>query len=213
MNCPSVGPCTGAVLQEQAAPAWVPHGVTSPASKPALAWASPSTGLQVLAGAYSSAGSPWGHSFRHPPAPVWDPFHRLLVDICCTVDLHGLQEKNLPHHDLSSQTVRKDSAPASRAPPSPCFFTDLVVCRFVSFTSSNSSLFAAVSLQFLLPLLKYVVTEVPPPLLIGLALLSGGSVLEPAGTSFIRHGASFWQLPTEATPVVPQLPKPCHANP
>jgi len=53
----------GAVLQEQTALAWVPHGVTSPASKPALAWAPLSTGLQVLAGACSSVGSPQGHSF------------------------------------------------------------------------------------------------------------------------------------------------------
>jgi len=34
----------GAVLQEQAAPAWVPHRVTSPASKPALVWTPLSTG-------------------------------------------------------------------------------------------------------------------------------------------------------------------------
>jgi len=60
-----------AALQEQAAPVWVPQGVTSPASTPALAWASLSMGPQVLAGACSSAGSPWCHSsFRHPPAPA-----------------------------------------------------------------------------------------------------------------------------------------------
>jgi len=40
-----------------------PHGVTSPASKPALVWASFSRGPQVLTGACSSTGSPWGHSF------------------------------------------------------------------------------------------------------------------------------------------------------
>jgi len=51
-----------AFLQEQATPAWVPHGVTSPASKPAPAWTPLSTGLQVLAGACSSVGSPQGHS-------------------------------------------------------------------------------------------------------------------------------------------------------
>jgi len=51
-----------AVLQEQAAPTWVPHGVTSPARKPAPAWASLSTAPQVLAGACSSVGSPQGHS-------------------------------------------------------------------------------------------------------------------------------------------------------
>jgi len=50
----------GAVLQEQAAPVCVPHRVTSPASKPALAWASLSTGPQVLPGACSSTGLPTG---------------------------------------------------------------------------------------------------------------------------------------------------------
>jgi len=48
----------GAVLQEQAAPVWVPHGVTSPASNPAPVWAPLSTGLQVLPGASFSTGSP-----------------------------------------------------------------------------------------------------------------------------------------------------------
>ena len=50
-----------AVLQEQAAPAWVPHRVTSPVRKPAPAWAPLSMGPQVLQGACSSIGSPWGH--------------------------------------------------------------------------------------------------------------------------------------------------------
>ena len=46
-----------AVLQAQTAPAWVPCGVTSPASKPTPARASHRvTGF-----------------FRHPPAPVWGP--------------------------------------------------------------------------------------------------------------------------------------------
>jgi len=53
-------PC--AVLQEQAAPALVPHRVTNPASKPAAVWAPLSMGPQVLPGACSSAGSPWGHN-------------------------------------------------------------------------------------------------------------------------------------------------------
>jgi len=52
----------GAVLQEQAASAWVPHGVTSPASKPALAWGPLSMGPQVMPGACSNVGSPRGHS-------------------------------------------------------------------------------------------------------------------------------------------------------
>jgi len=80
----------GAVLQEQASPAWVPHGVRSPASKPAPAWAPLSMGLQVLEGACSSADS---HGvtgcFRNSPALAWDPFHGLQVGICSTVDRHG----------------------------------------------------------------------------------------------------------------------------
>jgi len=85
----------GAVLQEQAAPACVPHRVTSPTSKPALTWTSLSMGPQVLAGACSSAGSPWG------------PFQGLQVEICSTVDLHGLQGDNLPHHGLQHELQRK----------------------------------------------------------------------------------------------------------
>jgi len=58
-------------------------------------------------------------------------------------------------------------------------------------------------------LLNYVIPEALPPLLMGLALASGGSILEPTGTGSVRHGGSFWELLTEATPVAPPLPKPC----
>jgi len=75
---------------------------------------------------------------------------------------------------------------------------------------SNSCLTAQF---FSLPLLTYVIPEVLPPSLMGSALASGRSVFEPAGTGFIRHRGSFWQLLTEATPIGPPLPKPCHANP
>ena len=40
----------------------------------------------------------------------------------------------------------------------------------------------------------------------GSASASGGSVLDPAGTGSVRHGGSFWQLLTEATPVAPLSP-------
>jgi len=43
------------------------------------------------------------------------------------------------------------SAPASRAPPPPSFFTDLGVCRVVSLTSSHSSLSTACLPQFFSP--------------------------------------------------------------
>jgi len=67
-TAPALGPFPrGAVLQEQAAPAWVPHGVTSPASKPPPAWAPLSMGPQVLAGACSSVGLPTG---SQPPSGI-----------------------------------------------------------------------------------------------------------------------------------------------
>jgi len=122
----------GAVLQEQAAPAWVPHGVTSPASKPALVWASLSTG-----GACSSVGSPQGHNFLQastcsgmgslPWATGGDLLH------------HGLQGNSLPTMVFSMSCKGKLTAPVSRAPLLPRF-TDLGVCRVVPFTSSHSSL-------------------------------------------------------------------------
>jgi len=128
----------GAVLQEQAAPAWVPHGVTSPARKPAPGWAPLSTGLQVLAGACSQAllqrGAPHGvtASFRHPPAPAWGPFHGLRVDICSTMDLHGLQGDNLHHHGLQHKLQGK------------------TLCSSISSTSSPSSSLTLVSAELLL---------------------------------------------------------------
>jgi len=100
-SCPSVGPLPwGAVPQEQAAPAWVPHGVTSPASKPAPAWAPLSTGPQVLAGVCSVVGSPWGHSlFQAPPALVWGPVWALGGGLLPHGVLHVCRD-SLPHHGL-----------------------------------------------------------------------------------------------------------------
>jgi len=59
----------------------------------------------------------------------------------------------------------------------------------------------------------FFIPEALPPSLMGSALASGGSILEPAGVGSTGHRGSFWQLLTEATPVAPLLPKPGHANP
>jgi len=232
-NCPRVGPFPrgavlqeqaapalvlpwGAVLQKQAAPTWFPHGVTSPASKPAPAWAPLSMGPQVLAGACSSVGLPTGSQppsgihllrngvpstgYRWISAPLWTSMG-CRGTICLTmVFITGCKGR------LSALTFR--------APPPSSFFTDLGVCRVVSLTSSHSSLLTAVSpLSFFLCFLKYLIPEALPLLLIGLALASGGSVLEPAGTGFMGPGGSFSQLLTEATPIAPLLPKLCHTHP
>jgi len=49
------------------------------------------------------------------------------------------------------------------------------------------------------------------PSLMGSGLASGGSVLEPTGIDSYQTWEK--QLLTEATPVAPTLPKPCHTNP
>jgi len=152
-------------------------------------------------------------SFRHPPALAWGPFHGLQVDICSIMDIHGLQGDNLPHHGLHHELQGRALSSSVLCTSSPSFFTDLGVCRVVSFTSSHSPLLTAVSLHFFLPFLNYVIPEVLQSSLIGLALASSRSVLEPADTGFIRHGGSFSQLLTAATPIAPLLSKPCHTNP
>jgi len=214
-NCPSVGP---------------PHGVQSFRNR-LLQRGSP-TGSQALPANLlrrrllsprvrrswqepAPARAPQGvtASFRYPPAPAWGSFHRLQVDICSTMDLHGLQGHSLPHHGLHHELQGKALCFGILSTSSPSFFTDLGVCRVASLTSSHSSLLTAVSPQvFFLPFLNYVIPEALPPSLIGSALASGGSHLEPSGTGCVRHGGSFWQLLTEATPIAPPLPKPCHAN-
>jgi len=171
----------GSVLQEQAAPAYVPHGVTSPAGKPTPAWASLSPWVhrswQEPAPEWASHGVT--ASFRHSPAPVWGPFHGLQVNICCTVDLHGLQGHSLPHHGVLHGLLGNPCYGAWST-SSPSFVPDLGVCRVVFLTLSQSSLLFASSPQ-VFPLLKYVITEGLPPLLIGFALASSGSILELTG--------------------------------
>jgi len=146
-------------------------------------------------------------SFTYPPAPAWGPFPRVQVDICSTVDLHGLQGDNLPHRGLHHEQQGK-TAPASQAPPPPPSSLTLVSAElFLSHCLTPLSQLPSYHrfVFFFVSLLKYVIPEALP---IGLDLASRGSVLELAGTGFVRHGGSFWQLLTEATPIVPLLPKP-----
>ena len=108
--------------------------------------------------------------------------------MCCSVDsysamvLHGPQGDNLHHHGLHHR-LQGNLCSGTWSTSSPSFFTDLGVCRVVSLTFSHSSLLAAA--QHFLPFPKYVVTEALPALLIGSALASGGSVLEPAVTGSV----------------------------
>jgi len=81
-------------------------------------------------------------------------FHRLRVDLCSTMDLHGLQGDNLPHHGLHHELQGKTLCSDVSSTSSPSFFTDLGVCRVVSLTSSHSSLLTAISPWVFFPFLN-----------------------------------------------------------
>jgi len=148
LPCPSVGSLPrAAVLQEKAAPAWVPHGVRSPSSKPAPMWAPFSP--QVLPGACSSAGTPWGHSL-------------LWASTCSSVGSSmGYRWKSAPLRTspgcrgtacltIVFSTGRSALVPGA-PPPSPS-----------SLTSVSAGLFFSCSLTFL-SCCKTVQASPPPP--------------------------------------------------
>ncbi|KAK4830119.1 hypothetical protein QYF61_008546, partial [Mycteria americana] len=83
-----------------------------------------------------------GHRSCQEPAPAWGlhgvtasfgrihllwrgVLHRLQLDICSTVDLHGLQGDSLPHHGLH-HGLQGNLCSGAWSTSSPSFFTDLV---------------------------------------------------------------------------------------
>ena len=181
----------GAVLQEQAAPVWVPHWVTSPVSKPAPMWAPLSTGLQVRAEACSSADTPRGHSFLQastcssmesfPWAAGGDLLHRGPPWTAGRQPASPWSSSRVAREDSLLRHLEHLLPPASSL--------TLVSAEFSHVVSLLSN--CRLTALFFLPLLKCVIPEALPLSLIGLALASGGSILEPAGTGFIKHGESF----------------------
>jgi len=116
----------GAVLQEQAAPAWVPTGSQAlPANLLQRGLLSPRVRRSWQEPAPVQAPRRVTASFRHPPAPAWGPFHGVQVDICSTMDLHGLQGNNLPHHGLHYVLPGKNLCSGAWRTSSPSFFTVL----------------------------------------------------------------------------------------
>jgi len=61
------------------------------------------------------------------------------VEICSTMDLHGLQGHGLPHHGLHHNLQGKALCSDISGTSSPSFFTNLGVCRAVSLTLSHCS--------------------------------------------------------------------------
>jgi len=137
------------VLQEQAAPVWVPHGTQAlPANLlqcGLLSFHEPKGPARSLLQRGLSTGSqlPLGICLLR-----YGVLHRLQVDICSTMDLHGLQGDTCLTMVFITRSKGRLSAPTSRAHSSPSFSTDLGVCRVVSFTSSHSSLLSAILLHF-----------------------------------------------------------------
>ena len=182
----------GAVRQEQAASAWVPYGNISPTRKPAPVWAPLSMGLQVLAGACSSAGSPRGHS---------------LLQASSYSGMGSLPQAAggyLPHRGpawtaggqpaspwSSSWAVRENSLlwhfehllPILLYWP---WYLQSCFSHIVSLHSPNCY-FTAVWLSFFFPLLKSVITEVLPALLFCLALSRHRSILDKKLAWYMRR--------------------------
>jgi len=141
MNCSSLGPFHGMqsfrsrllqhgfptasqVLSENL----LQHGIlflhrsTGPAKEPASAQAS----HRVIASLSI-------HLLQH------GVLHGLQVDICSTVDLHGVQGDSLPHHGLHHR-LHGNLCSGTWSNFSPSFFADLGVCRVISLTCSPLSL-------------------------------------------------------------------------
>jgi len=159
-------------------------------------------GPQVLARACCSAGLPTG---SQPPLGIhllWrGVFHGLQVEICSTVDLHGLQGHSLTHHGLHHGLQGKLCSGAWTT-SSPALFPDLGVCRVVSLTLSHSSL----PLQVFVPLRKSVIPEALPPSLMGLALARGLVHLGASWHLFCRTRGKFLAASDRRRPATKPLP-------
>jgi len=94
----------------------------------------------------------------------------LQVEICSTMDLHGLQGNSLPHHGLlhGLQGNLCSGAWSTSSPPSALTLGSAGVFHIFSILSPATVAVA----QQLFPLLKYVIPEALPPSLTGLALAS-----------------------------------------
>jgi len=202
----------GTVFQEQAALPWVLHWITGPCQQTCSGRGSSLHGSAGPARSLLQHGLPMG---SHPPSGT----HLLWCGVPSTgygwisappstsMDCRGIACLIMVF--IMSCKGRLCSGISNTSSPS--FFTHLGVCRVVSFIVSFLSLDCPFTAGFF-PLLKYVITEALPPSLIGLALASSRPILELTGIGSIRHGGSFSQFLTEATPIAPLLPKPCHAN-
>jgi len=101
-NCPRVGLSTGCSPSGTGCSSVGPPRGHKPCQQTCSGMSSSLPWATGPARSLLQHGAPHGItvSFGHPPALAWGSFHRLQVQICSTVDLHGLQGNNLPHHGL-----------------------------------------------------------------------------------------------------------------
>jgi len=182
INCPSVGPSHGVesfrnrLLQcgsptgSQALPAnLLQRGLLSPqvcrsCQEPAPAWAPHGVNSLLRASPCSSVGPSMGCRWRS--APLW-------TSMGCR---GSLTHQCLLHRCRGTSTL----APGASPPPPSAL---ALVSAGLFLTSSHSCHLAAAGFFFLL---NYVIPEALPPSLMGSALASGGSILEPASIGSIR---------------------------
>jgi len=177
--------------------------VTSPVSKPASAWAPLSTGLQVLAGACSSAGSSAGSQLPSGINLLWcgvpsTGYRWISAPLWTSMGCRGTTCLTMV---FSMSCKGRLCAPASGAPPR----------RPASLTLVSVELFRFPTVFF--PLLKYVIPEALPPLLMGSALASGRYHLR-AGWHWVYQTWGKLLAASHSSHLYSPhpLPKPCHAT-
>lgn len=128
--------------------------------------------------------------------------HRLQVEICSTVDLHGCRGTAGLTMGRTRGCRGISVLALGATPVSPSALTLVSTELFVSWLLTLQ-LWLLLHVFFFL-LIKYMIRQLLPPPLVGLALASSRCVWEPAGLGSVAHRGSFWRLLTEATPVALQ---------
>lgn len=127
--------------------------------------------------------------------------HRLQVNMCSTVDLHGLLGTSCLTIAFTMR-CRGNLCSGFWSISLLFFYTDLGVCRTVLLKNSHSSL-QLLLCSSLSPFYDY--PRALPPLLMGSGFACGSSVMELAGIGSIRCRGNFWLFLTEVTPCYQSL--------
>lgn len=196
MSFSHVSPLDGLQLQSRVGPF---HGGHKSCQDPAQAQGLLSTEPQVLPGSCSRPGFPRGYRLHQTSTCSRGGLPQALggsLLLCVFLWAAGAQLllHGLPH---GLQGKLRSGSWSPPAPPLSLTLVSLQTC--FSHIFSLLSVFSFALTQQVFPLLKYVIPEVLPLLLMSLALASGLSILELLGIGRVGHGGSFCHLLTEAT--------------